>query len=111
MKQRNPRLGKPMILTVHLPDDIALRLGERASQRRQAIEEYVVALIERDAAPIGCTTSGDPAISSASSPEQGEGAVLSDDEFELLLNELAAGPTLPHLPADFSRADVNSDHD
>jgi predicted DNA-binding antitoxin AbrB/MazE fold protein len=38
-------------------------------------------------------------------------APLSDDDFERLLDELASGPALPHLPADFSRADVYSDHD
>jgi predicted DNA-binding antitoxin AbrB/MazE fold protein len=38
-------------------------------------------------------------------------APLSDDDFEHLLDELALGPALPHLPADFSRADVYSDHD
>jgi hypothetical protein len=32
-------------------------------------------------------------------------------EFERLLNELAAGPPLPVLPADFSRADIYDDHD
>jgi predicted DNA-binding antitoxin AbrB/MazE fold protein len=40
-----------------------------------------------------------------------ESVALSDDEFERLLDELASGPTLPHLPADFSRADVYADHD
>lgn len=38
-------------------------------------------------------------------------AVLSDEDFERLLDELASGPALPHLPADFSRADVYRDHD
>ena len=40
-----------------------------------------------------------------------EAAALSDDDFERLLDELASGPTLPHLAADFSRADVYGDHD
>jgi predicted DNA-binding antitoxin AbrB/MazE fold protein len=49
-------------------------------------------------------TNSDPkAIAEASS--------ISDDEFERLLDELASGPTLPHLSADFSRADVYADHD
>jgi Protein of unknown function DUF104 len=36
---------------------------------------------------------------------------LSDADFDRLLDELASGPALPHLPADFSRADVYLDHD
>ena len=36
---------------------------------------------------------------------------LSDEDFNRLLDELASGPALPHLPADFSRADVYLDHD
>jgi Protein of unknown function DUF104 len=36
---------------------------------------------------------------------------LSDDDFNRLLDELASGPALPHLPADFSRADAYLDHD
>jgi hypothetical protein len=36
---------------------------------------------------------------------------LTDEEFERSLDELARGSTLPPLPADFSRADIYSDHD
>jgi predicted DNA-binding antitoxin AbrB/MazE fold protein len=36
---------------------------------------------------------------------------VSDEEFEQLLDELASGPALPSLPADFSRQDVYSDLD
>src|SRR4051812_24585617 len=100
-----------MILIVHLPDGVGLRLRERASRGGQAIEEYVVHLIERDAAASGPTTSGDPAVTDPSSPQLEAGAVLSDDEFEMLLNELADGPALPHLCADFARADIYADHD
>jgi predicted DNA-binding antitoxin AbrB/MazE fold protein len=32
-------------------------------------------------------------------------------QFEQLLSDLAAGPPLPVLPADFSRADIYDDHD
>jgi hypothetical protein len=35
----------------------------------------------------------------------------SYDEFVRLLEELAAGPRLPHLPPDFSREDIYDDHD
>jgi hypothetical protein len=37
--------------------------------------------------------------------------VLSDGEFTTLVDELASGPPLPHLPADFSRADIYAEHD
>lgn len=36
---------------------------------------------------------------------------LTDAEFFRLLAELASEPNLPGLPADFSRADLYSDHD
>ena len=36
---------------------------------------------------------------------------LTPAEFEQKLNELATGPRLPPLPADFSRADIYDDHD
>ena len=36
---------------------------------------------------------------------------ISNEEYERLLDELASGPTLPRLSADFSRADVYADHD
>ncbi len=37
--------------------------------------------------------------------------LLSDEEFNQLLDELSEGPPLPPLPADFSRADIYADHD
>ncbi len=36
---------------------------------------------------------------------------MSDAEFESTLDELAAGPAKPQLPANFSRADIYGDHD
>lgn len=35
----------------------------------------------------------------------------TDEEFERALGELAAGPSVPTLPADWSRADLYDDHD
>ena len=35
----------------------------------------------------------------------------SDDEFDRALRELASGPVVPTLPADWSRADLYDDHD
>jgi hypothetical protein len=39
------------------------------------------------------------------------GPHLSDADFERLLNEFASGPSVPTLPADWSRADLYEDHD
>lgn len=37
---------------------------------------------------------------------------MSIEEFDILLDQLSAGlPDLPHLPADFGRADIYADHD
>ena len=95
-----------MTLTVDLPDDLERRLRERASRHGRAVEEYVLGLIERDAAgPDGGRGA------EASSLQPGRAPALSDVEFETLLDELASGPTLPHLPADFSRADIYAEHD
>ena len=95
-----------MTLTVHLPDDLESRLRERASRDGRLVEEYVLNLIERDAAEPGDKAGFDVL---RSLPDQAP--ALSDDEFECLLDELASGPSLPHLPADFSRADIYNDHD
>jgi hypothetical protein len=104
-RQDEIRAEKPMTLTVYLPDDLERLLRERASRDGQPVEQYIVALIERDAAR---RPSGQGVV--ASSLQAGQ-AALSDGEFEQLLDELASGPGLPHLPADFSRADIYADHD
>lgn len=95
-----------MTLTVHLPDDLERRLRERASRDGRPVEEYVLELIERDAAAPGRGQGVE-----ASGLYTGQAPALSDGEFEHLLDDLASGPGLPHLPADFSRADIYSDHD
>lgn len=106
MRRRDDtRADEPMTLTVHLPDDLEQRLRERAFRDGRAVEEYVLGLIERDAArpaSLGVETFG---FHAAQSP------ALTDGEFEHLLDELASGPGLPRLPADFSRADIYADHD
>jgi len=56
-------------------------------------------------------------IEGASHEENGPGLPiasemeLTNEEFDRLLDELASGPPLPRLAADFSRADIYSDHD
>ncbi len=95
-----------MTLTVHLPDDLERRLRDRASRDGRAVEEYVLRLIEQDAAGPGSDQ-----VVEVSGLHPGQPPEISDGEFEHLLDELASGPGLPHLPADFSRADIYADHD
>jgi hypothetical protein len=95
-----------MTLTVHLPDDLERRLRERASRDGRAVEEYVLGLIEQDAAG-----PGNDQVVKASGLRPGQPPAISDGEFEQLLDELASGPGLPHLPPDLSRGDIYADHD
>ena len=95
-----------MTLTVHLPNDLERRLRDRASRDGRSVEDYVLALIERDAAALGTGP-----VVDASSVQPSRAETLSDEAFDVLLDDLAAGPELPRLPADFSRADIYADHD
>ena len=104
--QQKTQAEKPMTLTVDLPDDLERRLRERASRDGRPVEQYVLELIERDAAGPGNGLGVE-----ASGLYTGQAPALSDAEFEHLLDELESGPGLPHLPADFSRADIYADHD
>lgn len=100
-----------MILTIHLPDDLGRRLQERASHDGQAVEEYLLHLIERDVVGAEPPDSIDATESAASPPRAGGAATLSDREFQVLLDELASGPVLPRLPTHLTRADIYADHD
>jgi hypothetical protein len=104
--QQKTQAEKPMTLTVDLPNDLERRLRERASRDGRPVEQYVLELIERDAAGPGNGQGVE-----ASGLYTGQAPTLSDGEFEYLLDELESGPRLPHLPADFSRADIYTDHD
>jgi hypothetical protein len=76
-------------VTIHLAPDAVDSLRTKASRAGLTVEAYLGQLAERDA---------------ASAPEPA--AELSAGEFERLLDDLSAGPSLPPLPADFSRADI-----
>lgn len=95
-----------MTVTVHLSDDLDRRLREHASRDGRSVEDYILELIEREAA-----SSGSGGNVEASGPAPVQGPALTDGEFEHLLDELASGTRLPLLPADFSRADIYADHD
>ena len=116
MDRQPTRSGNPVTLTVQLSDDVEHRLRERASRLGQAIEEYVLQLIEMDAtrdapAPKRVVEPREGPVVDASGLRLGGDVALSDHQFNLLLDELTAGPKLPNLPADFSRAHIYADHD
>jgi hypothetical protein len=111
MEREDPRPAAAMTLTVRLTDELGRQLRERASRGGQQPEEYVLRLIEQDATGSGPGAARSPTAVDAPGTSPGQGAALSDAEFDRLLGELSSGPELPHLPADFSRADVYADHD
>ena len=86
-------------VTLHFRAETEQVLREKASRRGQTLETYLEQLAEREAA-------GD-----ADARATDAGGQLTDSEFDRLLDELSDGPRLPHLPIDFSRADIYSDRD
>ena len=86
-----------MIVTVDLPPEIALRLAEKAAGAGKTIEAYLEGLAEDEV--------------HGRNGHEDWSSELSVADFEHLLDELAAGPTLPQLPDDFSRADIYTDVD
>jgi hypothetical protein len=81
-------------IVVQLPGDTERTLREKAARSGLTVETYLRQLAERDAAQA-----------------PGHPAQMSADEFDRLLDELAAGPGLPRLPSDFARSDIYADHD
>jgi hypothetical protein len=86
-----------MIVAVNLSSEVARWLEDKAAQHGLTIAAYLQQLAEND-------VSG--SVGSALLPPD-----LSLEEFDRHLDELAAGPKLPHLPDGFSRADIYADHD
>jgi hypothetical protein len=83
-------------VVLNLTSDTERRLREKATRTGQTLETYLEQLARHDA----------EAANGAGTTQ-----ALSDDEFNRLLDELAEGPALPPLPADFSRSDLYADHD
>jgi hypothetical protein len=95
-------------VTIQLASDTERKLRYQANQAGQTLEAYLERLAERAVA------NGTTAAHGGESVEQPR--FISDprptrDDFERLLGDLAAGPPVPVLPADFSRADIYDDHD
>jgi hypothetical protein len=97
-EQQRIRPGATMTsVTLHLDCETERRLREQANLAGQTLEVYLAQLAEHAARQTNGTTASTGS--------------LGDEEFDRLLDELATGPTLPHLPGDFSRAEVYADHD
>jgi len=109
VEPRTPGLtGIMSTVSVQLTPDTEQKLRHQANQVGQTLESYLQRLAER------AVVSGTTTATGRESEEQPR--YISDPrptqaEFERLLGDLAAGPPLPVLPADFSRADIYDDHD
>jgi hypothetical protein len=93
--------------TVHLTPGIEQKLRDRASQVGQTLEVYLERLAESAAAEGTALRGGEP----EERPRYISDPKPSQADLDRLLSDLAAGPRLPVLPPDFSRADIYDDHD
>ena len=95
------------IVTVQLAPDTERKLRHQANQVGQTLEAYLRGLAEK------AIVSGSAAIEGEfeNQPKFISEPRPTPAEFERLLDELAARPSLPVLAADFSRADIYDDHD
>jgi hypothetical protein len=94
--------------SITLHPDTEQKLREKAERAGLTLEGYLQRLAEIAIANGTTTTlAGD----SDQPPRYISDPRPTPAEFERLLGDLAAGPALPVLPADFSRADIYDDHD
>jgi hypothetical protein len=80
---------------LQLDSDTEQKLREQASLCGQTLEAYLEQLAAQTARGKNGALAAPP----------------SDEEFDRLLDDLAAGPTGAPLPDDFRRADLYADHD
>jgi len=89
-----------MVVILNLSPETEKYLREKAAQSGQILEDYLSALLERETRTANGSTG------------TGTAAQVSAEEFDRLLDALSEGlPSLPTLPADWSRADLYADHD
>ena len=86
-----------MTVTLTLLPEVAQLLQAKAIRNGKTLESYLAELAEQDAQS-SCQVMAMP-------------TEISLEEFDRLLDDLSDGPPLPHLPDDFSRADIYADHD
>jgi hypothetical protein len=87
-------------VTIHLPSATEQTIRERASREGKSLESFLQDLVAQAAL-------GANGADLAPSPNNPPIA-----ELDRWLDDLAAGlPSLPTLPADFSRADLYAEHD
>ena len=89
-------------ITIDLDPETEQMLRERAETAGQSLEQHLRELVakpERTERQLAGVAYFD------SRPK------LSHEEFARRIREMADGPPVPTLPADFSRADIYDDHD
>jgi hypothetical protein len=91
-----------------LATDTELKLRQPANLVRQTLEAYLEPLAER---AVANGTTDAHGRESAQQPTYISDPRPTIDELQRLLANRAAGPPLPVLPADFSRADICHEHD
>ena len=105
--KRGPTYSKPTgtmnAVTVQLAPDTERKLRHQANQVGLTLEAYLQWLAER---AVAGGTSSAPGGEAVEQPRYISDPRPTPAEFERLLGNLAAGPSLPVLPADFSRADA-----
>jgi hypothetical protein len=96
-------------VTIKITPDTEQKLRQQANEVRQSLEVYLERLAERAAA--NGTPTPPPVAPTAEHSRYISDPRPSQGEFDRLLRELAAGPPLPVLPADFTRDNIYDDHD
>jgi hypothetical protein len=94
------------LVMLQFPADTEKKLREQATRAGQTLEAYLEHLAEQ------ATTNGhQTGIQTQPSNRYISNPNPTQAEFDQLLRTLEAGPRLPVLPSDFSRADIYDDHD
>jgi hypothetical protein len=86
-------------VTLHFTPDAESKLRQRAGRVGLTLERYIEQLAD------------DLDGSAEVLPKYLSDPQTTSEEFGRLLRDIATGPPLSVLPADFSRADIYNDHD